>query len=69
MFGLLCQDMRLDSPAARLAAELTRLPVLTPGDFALVARQHRFRKLRSPAQVIEVLRSECAAKRQRIGFL
>ena len=73
MLSLLCQDLGLPAPAAGLAAELARLPVLTPGDFALVARQHRFRKLTGPAQVIDALRTECAAKedgrRQRIGFM
>lgn len=57
------------------AAELGRLrPLrnLTPGDFAAVVRQHRFRPIRSAAAFVQALAQECALKAPvsgAIGFL
>ena len=45
---------------------------LTPGDFAALARQHRFRRVDSPAALVELLQAECALKggaKRGIGFL
>jgi len=35
---------------------------LTPGDFAAVARQHRFRPMESAAALLTALNGECALK-------
>lgn len=51
---------------------LQNLGQLTPGDFATVARQHRFRPLRNLRQMIEALQTECRLKTgsgSRIGFV
>lgn len=73
LFGRLCSNLGLEAPEATLRAELDRMPVLTPGDFAVVARQHRFRRFASPLAALQLLREECALKeegrRQSIGFL
>jgi hypothetical protein len=57
-------------------AETTHLRLianLTPGDFGVVARQHRFRPLITSAGWVSVLEAECHLKRgqarARIGFL
>jgi AAA+ superfamily predicted ATPase len=53
-------------------ARLDRCGVLTPGDFAAVARQHRFRPFGTPSDWIIALESECRHKpghrRPAIGF-
>jgi SpoVK/Ycf46/Vps4 family AAA+-type ATPase len=53
-------------------ARLGALDVLTPGDFAVIARQQRFRAMTSAAQWIDGLAAECARKpgrsRPSIGF-
>lgn len=49
-----------------------KLTVLTPGDFAAVARQARFRPIESASGMLALLEAECALKedgrRQTIGF-
>ncbi len=42
--------------------ELRRQRCLTPGDFALVARQHRLRPLQSPCDFVQRLEHECSLK-------
>jgi hypothetical protein len=56
-----------------VAARVGRLTALAPGDFAAVARQHRFRPLRSPEDWAAALEAECRHKpgahpRPAIGF-
>ncbi len=51
---------------------LNRLNTLTPGDFAVVRRQHRFRPIQSPSDLVSALEAECALKegaKSAIGFL
>jgi SpoVK/Ycf46/Vps4 family AAA+-type ATPase len=73
MFGKLCGSLGLGAPGDALRGEVERLRVLTPGDFAVVGRQHRFRKFNTPDAVLQKLREECALKedgqRQAIGFV
>jgi transitional endoplasmic reticulum ATPase len=52
-------------------AELRRIGGLTPGDFAVVARQLRYRAEASPADILALLEAEARAKPEpceRIGF-
>ncbi len=52
-------------------AGLTRVSGLTPGDFAVVARQLRYRKAASPAEILALLEAEAGAKPEpsgRVGF-
>jgi hypothetical protein len=48
------------------------MALLTPGDFAALARRHRFTPFAGSAQMVEALEQECMLKRGRsapIGFL
>jgi SpoVK/Ycf46/Vps4 family AAA+-type ATPase len=53
-------------------AKLTKLVLLTPGDFANVVRQSRLRKIESTQELIDRLIAECQVKpegmKQAIGF-
>lgn len=73
---LLCRCARslgLPPPEAALRPALDDLKVLTPGDFATVARQARFRPIRDASALVEALAAECAARsvgaRRTIGFI
>jgi SpoVK/Ycf46/Vps4 family AAA+-type ATPase len=67
-----CDKLGLPRPDEIMERALQRLTNLTPGDFAAVMRQNRFRPLESAAQWVEMLRAECALKKSgssaRIGF-
>ncbi|HZW13953.1 MAG TPA: ATP-binding protein [Noviherbaspirillum sp.] len=67
-----CEALGLALPDASLGQKLAVLTNLTPGDFAAVARQHRFHPLSSADDFIEALRSESTLKDARkpmpIGF-
>ena len=56
-----------------LQSRLANLSLLTPGDFATVARQHRFRPLMTPVAFVDVLEEECVLKpkerKATIGFI
>ena len=66
-----CQALGIAAPPPSLRAPLDSLANLAPGDFAVVARQHRFRPFESPAAFVAALAQECALKdsfRPAIGF-
>lgn len=73
-FGLLrhhCAALAIAAPGERHKTMLSRLDVLTPGDFAAVARRCRFAKLETADEWITALEEECAFKhagQARIGF-
>lgn len=70
-----CEAFGLPRPAKTLRTELASIPALTPGDFAVVARQQRFRKRKSAREIIALLREEAALKegghmmKRPIGFV
>lgn len=67
-----CAALGLAAPGAEEQARLRRLDQLTPGDFAAVARRHRFSPVASCAAFVAALEQECAFKRGKtgaIGFL
>lgn len=67
-----CAALGLASPGVAEERALARLSNLAPGDFAALARQHRFRRIDSPATLVELLQAECALKggtKRTIGFL
>jgi len=67
-----CASLGISAPHAEQKALLTRIKKLTPGDFAAVVRQHRFRNIVSAAAMIAALEAECAVKEgatTSIGFL
>lgn len=67
-----CAQLGLDTPDAATEQAIGSLRTLTPGDFAAVLRQHRFRPLASAAQWVQSLQAECALKQGQstpIGFI
>lgn len=66
-----CRQLHLPPPQPDLRTRMTRLQRLTPGDFAAVSRQHRFRPMQSPTMLVSALEAECAVKeggKAAIGF-
>jgi SpoVK/Ycf46/Vps4 family AAA+-type ATPase len=67
-----CAQLCISGPLPEEEAKLQRLLKLTPGDFAAVARQNRFRAITSADAMVAALEAECALKegaRAGIGFL
>ena len=67
-----CIKLDLNSPGSDAQARISRLQRLTPGDFAAVERQHRFRKLDSAIALVCALEAECELKeglKSSIGFV
>lgn len=67
-----CKHLNLPAPHADLQTRTLCLQRLTPGDFAAVLRQHRFRPIQSPAALVSALEDECAVKeggKASIGFI
>jgi transitional endoplasmic reticulum ATPase len=67
-----CIALKFGTPQPELLPRVMRLFQLTPGDFAAVLRQHRFRPIESPAGFVSSLEAECAVKEGgngSIGFL
>jgi len=67
-----CASLGLPPPAPSLQMALSRMDRLTPGDFALVVRQHQFRPLTSPDRFVAALASEVVLKegsKAKIGFM
>lgn len=73
--GLLCRHcdaLELGAPGTEDCARVQQLRQLTPGDFATIMRQHRFRRFDAPAMVVNALAAECAVKegaKAQIGFI
>ncbi len=67
-----CHALGLPAPDHCLQSALQKLDDLTPGDFAVLERQHRFRPITDANALIAALQAECALKtphhRQPIGF-
>ncbi len=67
-----CGKLGLTQPGQDEVARLHNMPKLTPGDFAAVIRQSRFRPIASAADLVKALEAECAVKegaRAAMGFL
>lgn len=67
-----CAVVALPAPTDGLRVPMARLTLLTPGDFAAVVRQHRFRPLASPGAVVTALGAEVKLKdgaKAKIGFV
>lgn len=73
LFERQCLALGLASPKSILKGEVERLDVLTPGDFATVARQHRLRPAKDPSAILDALKEECMIKqgvvKAAIGFI
>ncbi len=71
LFRLHCKELGFSTLQPADLARLTRLQKLTPGDFAAVVRQNRFRPILSPGALVNALEDECAVKegaKAAIGF-
>lgn len=67
-----CRMLVLPPPPESLKPYLSKLSCLTPGDFTVVVRQHRFRPIKSADDFIRVLTSEVNLKegtKAAIGFV
>jgi SpoVK/Ycf46/Vps4 family AAA+-type ATPase len=72
LFGSHCATLGIPEPDAALIRRIGQMSILTPGDFAAVLRQHRFRPIGSTVQFVEALEREVgykAGSRTGIGFL
>lgn len=73
LLRVVCNDLGIEPPEIGNGNLLHGLDTLTPGDFAAIARRHRFEPFRNAEAVATALRSECAlkedGKRGRIGFV
>jgi SpoVK/Ycf46/Vps4 family AAA+-type ATPase len=66
-----CAENALPAPTPVDEGRLSRLHALTPGDFAAVRRQHRFRPATSATAWVAALEAECELKtgpKRAIGF-
>ena len=71
LFRRWCLTWGIAEPGAAEIESFARLDNLTPGDFAAVARRHRFHPIKSPSEGVAALMEECSLKdgrRSRIGF-
>lgn len=62
LFVAHCEALGFPGPSEEAQVSLSTLSALTPGDFAAVARRHRFEPLRDPADLLGAIESECALK-------
>ncbi len=67
------RSLGLGEPGSDMAGRLRKLAVLTPGDFATVARQARIQPFAAVEDLVTALTAECVAKEEgrhmSIGFL
>ncbi|MBT3204436.1 MAG: ATP-binding protein [Gammaproteobacteria bacterium] len=65
-------SLGLKNPGTLQKHSIAAMDILTPGDFALVTRQHRFNPIKSHSKLIKCLQDECAMKeigrKRAIGF-
>ena len=67
-----CVQLVIEPPSTSQLSKVSRLKNLTPGDFAAVARQSRFRRIGSPDDLLMALEAECGIKegaKSSIGFV
>jgi hypothetical protein len=72
MFLFYAKELKLSKPTQSFKNSVNGLRYLTPGDFAAVARQNRFRPIRDIKDFISRLQDEIAVKNistNKMGFL
>ena len=73
IFVSYCKDLKLKKPSSFFKKAVKNLDYLTPGDFAAVVRQNRFRPIKDVKDFISRLEDEIAVKnvdsRKVMGFL
>jgi len=71
LFIRYCEALKLSQPKAETIKRIADMHLLTPGDFATVARRHRFQVINDPDALVNALTLECAVKeggKQSIGY-
>ena len=66
------KQLVIDPPSGVQLSKVSRMKNLTPGDFAAIARQSRFRRINSPGELLSALEAECGIKegaKSAIGFV
>jgi len=73
MFLSYCRDLKLAKPATSFKRAVESLRYLTPGDFAAVTRQNKFRPIKNNKDFISRLSDEVKVKNiddsQKMGFI
>ena len=73
MFISFAKELKLSTPSLSFKKGIENLRYLTPGDFAAVVRQHRFRPIKNIKDMITRLKSEVEVKMvsggNKMGFL
>ena len=72
LFSRQSVQLAIEPPSSVQLSKVSRLMNLTPGDFAAVARQSRFRRINSSDELLTALEAECGIKegaKSAIGFL
>lgn len=67
-----CEHLGIEPPSTSTMTRIARMVNLTPGDFAAVTRQNRFRRIATAADLINALEAECGIKegaKSAMGFL
>nr|WP_217346318.1 ATP-binding protein [Noviherbaspirillum sp. L7-7A]MBV0880725.1 ATP-binding protein [Noviherbaspirillum sp. L7-7A] len=67
-----CKALSLTAPELTELEQVRHLRSATPGDFATVARRHRFAPIVSPAELVAAVETECRLKERKssgIGFV
>jgi len=67
MFIAYCKDLKLAKPSQSFKRAVESLRYLTPGDFAAVTRQNRFRPIIDVKDFIQRLEDEIAVKKVSVG--
>jgi len=62
-----CSELKIQSPTSQELHEIKSLKNLTPGDFATISRQSRFRKIKSASDFIKKLKEEMKLKKLQDG--
>jgi SpoVK/Ycf46/Vps4 family AAA+-type ATPase len=66
-----CRSLGISSPGGEHRDMIETMECVTPGDFAAVARRHRFQPFACPGSFLHALAEDCAMKTEtnrRIGF-
>ena len=73
MFMSYCKELRLSKPSVSMQSSIESLKYLTPGDFAAIIRQHRFRPIADIKDFMQRLEDEISAKNidnsLKMGFI
>ena len=71
LLGRWCRKLDLDPPLPEHQNMLQNIPCATPGDFAAIARRHRFSPFSNAEEIIQALQEDCQGKNIQpriIGF-